>query len=314
LHSAKDLLFIQSELCTYLTETSSINHDFLEMITEVMSIRQIHSFYAHNEELVLFGIKSITGLVRKIKDLSPVLLDRIMQLFLAVNMKKAREQLANGFAEAMKGRGMQDETLEMIKKLNKLKRGLADLELDCDSCIVAIKDFLSVDNQELGFLDISGISYCIVYLCQHEEYSLREYAEHALNHLFKLLKTQNKQDQSALVQLFENQIVGVFLHQVKDEMILKTVLRCIRSLALFAKENDIDTRHQVKYIEPLCNVKEENLDFFFTLLSIRLKERQRALKTLNKKIDDGEFSHCIKTLEHVIMPLVDYLVFGGATQ
>jgi len=61
------------------------------------------------------------------------------------------------------------------------------------------------------------------------------------------------------------------------------------------------------------SIKDEISDFFINCLSVKLKDRQRSLKILKAKLDSGEFKDCIKTIEHVIMPLVDYLVFGGAT-
>jgi hypothetical protein len=49
-------------------------------------------------------------------------------------------------------------------------------------------------------------------------------------------------------------------------------------------------------------------------LAIKLKQRQKSLKKLKKRIEDGEFEQSLKTIEHVIMPMIDYQVFGGATQ
>lgn len=99
---------------------------------------------------------------------------------------------------------------------------------------------------------------------------------------------------------------------MKDELALKTVLKCLRSLVMFAKECSIDTRHEIATLVPLCNAKEENLDFFLSCLSIKLKERQRSLKSLKAMLDTGDLKDCLKTVEHVVMPIVDYLVFGGA--
>lgn len=83
---------------------------------------------------------------------------------------------------------------------------------------------------------------------------------------------------------------------------------------MFVHEQGIVTRHNIGEIWSVCNLKDENMDFFTNCLSIKLKERQRALKMLNKKISSGDFKHCLKTVENVLMPLVDYLVFGGKTQ
>ena len=58
---------------------------------------------------------------------------------------------------------------------------------------------------------------------------------------------------------------------------------------------------------------DETVDFFVNCLSIKLKDRQRALKILKGKLENGELKNSLKSVEHVVMPLVDYLVFGGRT-
>jgi hypothetical protein len=65
----------------------------------------------------------------------------------------------------------------------------------------------------------------------------------------------------------------------------------------------------------LCTADEESgSDFFTTCLSIKLKARQKALKTLESKLLDGQFKTCLKSFSAVVLPVVNYLVFGGKTQ
>jgi len=207
------------------------------------------------------------------------------------------------------------EALTLIRDLNKMKRGIADMEIDCDSSIQAIQDFIQGDRQSsMTSLEVSAVTCSVAYLCKHEEYSMREYAEHALNHIFGCLRAQ-KEDQGtlSLVRLLEGQFVEVYLVTVRDEMVLKTVLRCLRSLIVFVKEQNLETKYQLDALASLCNPKDENEDFFECFLAIKLKQRQRCLKRLKQRIEEGDFAKSLKTLEHVIMPMVDYLVFGGAT-
>lgn len=132
--------------------------------------------------------------------------------------------------------------------------------------------------------------------------------------ILEQLKRFGAEDQSKLIQLVENQIVGGFLHTVKDEMALKTVLLCLRATILFAEQQNVQTRHMIKHLTPLIGGKDETVDFFANCLSIKLKERQRSLKILKQQLESGGFSDCIKTVQHVVLPIVDYLVFGGQTQ
>lgn len=204
-HTAKDLLFIQSELSSYLKQDNIINYDFLDMIVSVLSIRNIHNPYLYNDELLLFGTKSVTNLIPKVKkgDFKPELLDKIMQLFMVLNLKKAREQLSVGLCKAMSGQHQSmigAETLKLIVEMTKLKRGVADMELDCDNAIKAIKRFIEQETKELfSLLELSALTYCIVYLCQNEEFSVREYAEHALGFVLKKLAKNTKEEQINLV-------------------------------------------------------------------------------------------------------------------
>lgn len=54
-------------MSTYLHQDSEVNHDFLEMIVEVLSIRNLHRPNSRNAELLTFGAQSITNLIPKIK-------------------------------------------------------------------------------------------------------------------------------------------------------------------------------------------------------------------------------------------------------
>jgi hypothetical protein len=106
----------------------------------------------------------------------------ILQLFMHLNSPKVREALGNG----VKALGLMDATiLQIMADMNKLKRGLADMELDIDCAITAIKTLMG--REDYSMMELSSIIYCVVYLMQHEEYSMREYAHHGLNHVLKCL-------------------------------------------------------------------------------------------------------------------------------
>lgn len=54
-------------MSAYLHQDSEVNHDFLEMIVDVLSIRNLHRPNSNNEELLTFGAQSITNLIPKIE-------------------------------------------------------------------------------------------------------------------------------------------------------------------------------------------------------------------------------------------------------
>ena len=201
---------------------------------------------------------------------------------------------------------MDARILSMIVSMTKLKRGLADMELDIDSAIQGIQKFL--ESQDYQMIEIQSMTYCIVFLMQHEEYSMREYALHGLNHVLLCLKGK---ESKRLVEQIETQIVKDYICRVKDELVLKSVLQCLKSLVTFVHNEGVESKNNLGTLFPLI-MKDENEDFFHCILSIKLKQRQKCLKRLVVKIEEKFFN--LKTLEHVIMPIIEFLVFSGEVQ
>lgn len=63
--------------------------------------------------------------------------------------------------------------------------------------------------------------FSTMYLCQHVEFSMREYASQLLQTLLSVLKEQEAQ---SLFNRLEFHFVKHLLPTVRDEMVLKTVL------------------------------------------------------------------------------------------
>ena len=157
-------------------------------------------------------------------------------------------------------------------------------------------------------IEIQSMTYCIVFLMQHEEYSVREFALNGLNHILLCLKGKNPK---RLVEQIETQIVKDYMSRVKDELVLKSVLQCLKSLVAFVHNEQVESKNNLGTLFPLI-MKDENEDFFHCILSIKLKQRQKCLKRLVIKIEENFFN--LKTLEHVIMPIIEFLVFSGEVQ
>ena len=85
------------------------------------------------------GAKCITNLIPKIEkaELPHSLVEKIFRLFMCVKGIRVRRQLAEGLQTALKGI-INNKVLDLLTNLNQLKRGLADLELDCDKAISAL--------------------------------------------------------------------------------------------------------------------------------------------------------------------------------
>ena len=61
---------------------------------------------------------------------------------------------------------MNDSILGLVHGLCQVKRGLADLEQDCDKAIVAMKFLIEqVNLEDLTLFELCAISYNLVFFC-----------------------------------------------------------------------------------------------------------------------------------------------------
>jgi hypothetical protein len=97
----RDLTFVMSELSSYLTD-ETIASSFLEMIVSLVSSKQMLSnFHPKQEELVTFACTAITNLIGEKTE--STMLDRVAQMLLELESKKARQVLCIGLRVALKG-------------------------------------------------------------------------------------------------------------------------------------------------------------------------------------------------------------------
>jgi len=210
--AVKDLAFILSELSTYLqTEQYELAHSFLGMKVALVSTKTLleesgasTNFFTgktnKNEELLNFGCQSITNLLNKVVEggsknadfsISVNLLDKIFQMFIEMRSKKVRQKFSEGLlaslstAEAQtvlsrENSTVRKEVLEIVVDLNAVKTGLADIDLDFDKVLGAIQKVTKDTNlKEMSSLEINLLTYSILFLLTNQEFSVRDYAEHA---------------------------------------------------------------------------------------------------------------------------------------
>ena len=67
-HIAKDMLYVISELSSYLESKDEVNKRFLEMIVGILCIKNLHSHNKHNDDLLSFSIRCMTKLIPKVSD------------------------------------------------------------------------------------------------------------------------------------------------------------------------------------------------------------------------------------------------------
>ena len=244
---------------------------------------------SRTEELLIFGCQSISKLVSSQTETR--LLDRIYEMFLMMESKKAREVLAKGIYSAF-----ETPTLQIVVDLNTVKKGFADIDYDFDKVLGGIKAVteLSQDQRESGNLNL--ICFCILSLLTHTEYSVREYALHALTVLLPSLDEK----------LFKK-AEGFLLQQLKvtrDEMVMRGILLAVRALVMQSQQVSFKCASQD--LTPLIN--QEHEDFFAQILSMQLPQRLKALRKLQTvEVAPGTFLRAL-------LPLVDYLIFDMKTQ
>jgi len=114
-----------------------------------------------------------------------------------------------------------------------------------------------------------------------------------------------------MISIIERQIVQ-FL-KVQDELVLKTVLDSLRVLIMFMKETNSKSQFNLSELAPIVNLKDDNDDFFHCFLGIKMKQRQKSFKMLVSRIQSGLLKD-FKTIHSVILPLINYTIFGGKAQ
>jgi hypothetical protein len=128
---------------------SLVSHKSLLKVTSDSFGTASSNFFADkaqkNEQLLTFATQAICGLITKIMKASGEypsieLLQKIFAIFLDLASKKVREKLATGLNEVLGSGSMSTQGLELIKKLNKVKRGAADIDLDFDTVLKAVEE------------------------------------------------------------------------------------------------------------------------------------------------------------------------------
>ena len=71
-----------------------------------------------------------------------------------------------------------------------LKKGMADVPLDYDKVLLAIKKITEIDimdEENISKLELNALTYVIVHLLKSDEFSVRDFAHHAFSHLLPAL-------------------------------------------------------------------------------------------------------------------------------
>jgi hypothetical protein len=77
--------------------------------------------------------------------------------------------------------------VQIVRSLNRLKRGVANMELDYDLIIETIENILKSDLGNLTIMEISAVTYNIVFLISSSEMAVRDYSVYALKKIFEVL-------------------------------------------------------------------------------------------------------------------------------
>lgn len=127
--------------------------------------------------------------------------------------------------------------------LNTIKKGLADIDYDFDKVLGGIKAVTELNQEQRESGNLNLLCFCILSLLIHTEYSVREYALHALSVLLPSMDEK----------LFKK-AEGFLLQQLKvirDEMVMRSVLLAVRSLVIQSQQ--VSFRCASHDLTPLIN-------------------------------------------------------------
>lgn len=99
-------------------------------------------------------------------------------------------------------------------------------------------------------------------------------------------------------------------------MVLKSVLDVLRHYISYLKNNEellngIGFKSSLTCLSPLVNLKDDNDDFFASFLAIKMKNRQKSLRMLGSRL---ESIASYKAINAIVMPMVNYIIFGDKSQ
>ena len=189
-------------------------------------------------------------------------------------------------------------TLSWIKDMNCIKKGLADAPLDFDKVLSAIKNVTEIGQakEPLKPLEVNALTYNILHLLKSEEFSVRDYASHALAHLLPLLDEK-------VFRLCELQIID-YTKLIHDELILKSILAAFKTLIQQAVAKDFQNTVSFS-LQPLLFSNQGDDGFFTQILSMQMAHRSKALRKL-ATLD----SIPAAPFRQAVLPLVDFLIFN----
>ena len=101
---------------------------------------------------------------------------------------------------------------------------------------------------------------------------------------------------------------------LKDELVIRSVIQALKLLIKLIAETTLQSKLELATLVKLCNVNDDGEDCLGGLLNIKIRQRQKSLKYLKTAIDEGMFKNCMTGFERVILPLVDFIIFGGKNQ
>lgn len=99
-------------------------------------------------------------------------------------------------------------------------------------------------------------------------------------------------------------------------MVLKSILDVLRHYISFLKSQceeltALGFKPYLTCLAPLVNLKDDNDDFFASFLAIKMKNRQKALRMLSTRLEAiGNY----KAIQAIVMPMVNYIIFGDKSQ
>ena len=118
-------------------------------------------------------------------------MDSVFLMLLYMESRKARQSLTDRLVSAISDQKLfRKEWLECIRDMCALKKGMADVPLDYDKVLLAIKKITEIDimdQEKISKSELNALTYVIVHLLKSDEFSVRDFAQHAFSHLLPAL-------------------------------------------------------------------------------------------------------------------------------
>jgi hypothetical protein len=328
----KTIVLILSELSIYVNiDQKSDLEKLTDMFIPLLTVKGF--VMTGKEDLVNYTLKTVERLCNKMPSLLTTKRYYLISKLLSENIKLSTRNHLCSLLTIIPDSKIK-RTVNYLKNMNKIKKGLATATLDFDKAIDASTQFQEKFLAKSKYPEIVPILFQMIHFVHNSELALRSAAVSLIDAFLQkyeedteLIITGNSSSEE-LIQDIKDRSNFIIYHLIPslrsvlnmnvDELILKSSFKLfkkylvvISNLHTLPSSSDhlktLQTPSDFLDLACVITPKDEYTDFFENILNIKLQRRYKAIRSLCAKIDSGEI-HALATLTKFLLPIADMFI------